>query len=135
MQANVVEIDNSDEEEVVLFTGSLKNEIRQLGHEAANCAVWDSACSSILCGESWLSVYVASLDSDLQKDIKKQDGTRIFKFGGGECLKSIAQYDIPAYLVGKKIIIRTDVVPSDIPLLLYLNAMKKAKIKLDLEQD
>ena len=39
MQANVVEIDNSDEEEVVLFTGSLKNGIRQLGHEAANCAV------------------------------------------------------------------------------------------------
>ena len=80
-------------------------------------------------------MYAASLDSDLQKDMKKQDGTRMFKFGGGECLKSIAQYDIPAYLVGKKIIIRTDVVPSDIPLLLYLNAMKKAKIKLDLEQD
>ena len=36
MQANVVEIDNSDEEEVVLFSGSLKNEIRQLGHEATN---------------------------------------------------------------------------------------------------
>ena len=51
----------------------------------------------------------------------------MFKFGGGECLKSIAQYDIPAYLGGKKVIIRTDVVPSDIPLLLSLNAMKKNK--------
>ena len=58
----------------------------------------------------------------------------MFKFGGGECLKSIAPYDIPAYLGGKKVIIRTDVVPSDIPLL-SLNAMKKAKIKLDLELD
>ena len=36
IQANVVEIDNSDEEEDVLFSGSLKNEIRQLGHEATN---------------------------------------------------------------------------------------------------
>ena len=57
----------------------------------------DSACSSTVCGENWLSMYFASLDSDLQNDIKKQDGTRMFKFGGGECLKSIAQYDIPAY--------------------------------------
>ena len=36
MQAIVVKTDNSDEEEVVLFSGSLKNEIRQLGHEATN---------------------------------------------------------------------------------------------------
>ena len=100
MQANVVEIDNSDEEEVVLFSGSLKNEIRQLGHEATN---WlDSACSSTVSGENSLSMYLASLDSDLQNNIKKQDDTRMFKFGCGECLKSIAQYDIPAYLGGKK---------------------------------
>ena len=59
----------------------------------------------------------------------------MFKFGGGECLKPIAQYGIPAYLGEKKVIIRTDVVPSDIRLLLSLNAMHKAKIKLDLEQD
>ena len=91
MQASVAEIDNSDEEEVVLFTGNLKSEIRQLGHEAKNCTVLDTACCSTVCGENWLSMYFASLDSDLQNNIKKQDGTRIFKFGGGECLKSLAQ--------------------------------------------
>ena len=119
---------------VVLFAGSVKNEIRQLGHEATNCAVLDAACSSTVWGENWISMYFTSFDIDLQNAIK-QDGTRMFKFGGGEFLKSIAQYDIPVYLGGKKVIIRTDVVPSDIPLLLSLNAMKKAKIKLDLEQD
>ena len=71
MQANVVETDNIDEEEVVLFTGSLTNEIRQLGSEATNCAVLDSACSSTVCGENWLSMYFGSLDSDLQNNIKK----------------------------------------------------------------
>ena len=135
MQANVVEIDNSDEEEVVSFTGNLKNEICQLGHEGINCTVLDSACSSTVCGKNWLSMYFASLDSDLPNNIKKEDGSRMFKFGGGECLKAIAQYGIPAYLSEKIVIIRTDVVPSDIRLLLSLNAMKKAKIKLDLEQD
>ena len=122
MQANLVEIDNSNEEEVVLFTSSLKNEICQLGREAAVCAVLESACSSTVCGENWLYMYFASLNSDLQNNIKKQDGMQMLKFGGGECLKSIAQYDITAYLGG---IIRTDVVSSDIPLLLSLNAMKK----------
>ena len=75
MQANVVEMDNSDKEEVVLFTGSLKKEICQLGHEATNCAVLDSACSSTVCSENWLSVYFSSCNSDLQNDIKEQDGT------------------------------------------------------------
>ena len=90
MQANVVEIDNSDEEEVALFSGSLKNEIRQFVHEATNCAVLDSAFSSTIYGENWLSMYFTSLDSNLQNDIKKQDGTQMFKFGGGEFLKSKA---------------------------------------------
>ena len=72
MQANVVEIDNSDEEKVVLYTGSLKNEICLLGHEATNCAVLDSACSGTVCSENWLSMYFASLDSNLQNNIKKR---------------------------------------------------------------
>ena len=38
-------------------------------------------------------------------------------------------------LGGKKVIIQTDVAPSDIPLLLPFNAMKKAEIKFNLEQD
>ena len=75
MQANVVEIDNSDEEVVVLFTGSVKNEIRQLGHEATNCSVLDAACSSTVWGENWISMYFTSLDIDLQNANKKQDGT------------------------------------------------------------
>ena len=84
------------------MTGSLKTETCQLGHEATNCAVLDSECSSTVCSENWLSMYFASLNSDLQNNTEKQDGTQMFKFGCGECLKPIAQYDIPAYLGGKK---------------------------------
>ena len=58
MQANVVEIDNSDEEEVALLSGSLKNEIRQLGHEATNCAVLDSAFPSTIYDENCEFFYV-----------------------------------------------------------------------------
>ena len=72
MQASVVEIDNSDKEEVFSFTGNLKNEIYPLGHKGTNCVVLDSACSSTVCGKNWLSMYFASLDSDLPNNIKKK---------------------------------------------------------------
>ena len=40
-----------------------------------------------------------------------------------------------AVVAGKEVIIRTNVVASDVPLLLLRTAMKKAAIKMDLEND
>ena len=59
----------------------------------------------------------------------------MFKFGGGTCLKSKGGYSLPAVIAGKEVMIKTDVVESDIPLLLSRTAMKKAAIKMDLEND
>ena len=75
------------------------------------------------------------LNDEEKKKIKQFTGRRLFKFGGGEVLSSIACYKIPAYLAGKEITIVTDVVDSDIPLLLSIKAMKKAGIILDLVND
>lgn len=59
----------------------------------------------------------------------------MFKFGGGTCLKSNGEFSIPAVLADKSVTIQTDVVESDIPLLLSKDAMKKAGVKMDLEND
>ena len=67
--------------------------------------------------------------------VVKRPGVKMFKFGGGEVLKSIGSYSVPAILAGKEIAINTDVVESDIPLLLSKEAMKTAKVKLDLQTD
>ena len=75
------------------------------------------------------------LNEEEKEKIKQFTGGRLFKFGGGEILPSIACYEIPAYLAGKEITIRTDVVDSDIPLLLSIKSMKKAGIILDLVND
>lgn len=50
-------------------------------------------------------------------------------------MKSCGEYIIPVPMVGNNVTIRTDVVNSDIPLLLSRSSMKKAKIKMDLEND
>lgn len=122
-------------EHVVLFTGADRESTSQLGSEARNCAVLDSACSSTVCGEQWLNCYLESLSSEDRSKIVQQPGYKIFKFGGGEKLKSQGSYGLPAQLANREVTINTDVVKSDIPLLLSKSAMKKAKVKLDLEHD
>ena len=135
IQQKRARVNIAEDEHVVLFTGYRKGDITQLGIEAQNCAVLDSACSSTVCGVDWLENYLNSLNQVDKKKIKQTVGQRTFKFGGGERLKSKAEYSIPAVVAGKEVTIRTDVVDSDIPLLLSRKAMKTAGVKMDLESD
>ena len=125
----------TEEEEVVMFTGNVREDITRLGIDARNCAVLDSACSSTVCGQLWMRSYVDSLNETDKAKIFKEDGNKVFKFGGGTRLKSIGEYSLPAVIAGKDVTIKTDVVDSDIPLLLSRTAMKKAGVKMDLEND
>jgi hypothetical protein len=123
------------EELADLFTGYHTKNVSQLGMEARNCAVLDSACSSTVCGKTWLQSYLSSLkDSDRGK-VLRREGHKVFKYGCGTRLKSEGKYVLPVWMVGKPVTVRTDVVDSDIPLLLSRTAMKKAGAKLDLETD
>lgn len=125
----------NSEEHAVLFTGFDKQSLAQLDLEARSCAVLDSACSSTVCGQKWLESYIDSMDHTDKEKIIRRDGHKVFKFGGGTKLKSLAEYEVPANLAGKQVKIKTDVVESDIPMLLSRSAMKDAQIKLDLVND
>ena len=125
----------TEEVSPILFTGNIKEEINQLRCEAQNCAVLDCACTSTVCGRQWLNRYLESLSVEDYAKVKQTAGVRVFKFGGGEKLTSVGCFKIPANIADNEVIINTDVVDSDIPVLLSKNAMKKTKIKLDLEND
>ena len=127
--------DEQEDEHVVLFTGYDKREIAQLGIDARNCAVLDSACSSTVCGETWLENYLNSMNPQDRWKMKHTVGQKTFKFGGGEIMRSKGEYSLPAVIAGKDVMIRTDVVGSDIPLLLSRSAMKTAGVKMDMEND
>ena len=129
------EIESYDEEEACLFTGQNPSHLFVLSAEAQNCAVLDSACSSSVCGKEWLNNYLNSLNSDILNNVQRSSSDKIFRFGGGTRLHSEGSFILPATLAGKKVTIKTDVVDSDIPLLLSKDAMKKACMKLDLESD
>ena len=132
---NMAKVKIVSDEHAVLFTGYNREEVRRLGIDARNCAILDSACSSTVCGDSWINAYIQSLDESDKMRVKTTAGEKVFKFGGGTCLKSKGEYTLPAVIAGKDVTIKTDVVESDIPLLLSRTAMKKAAIKLDLEND
>jgi hypothetical protein len=131
-----ITVEEPEEEHAVLFTGyHKKKDVSHLGMEVQNCAVLDSACSSTVCGKTWLQSYLNSLkDSDRGK-VLRREGHKVFKFGGGTRLKSEGEYELPVCMVDKPFTVRTDVVNSGIPLLLSRTAMIKAGMKLDLETD
>lgn len=59
----------------------------------------------------------------------------MFKFKGGETKQSIGEVQIPGQMARILVMIKTDIVDSGIPLLVSRNAMKEAKIKLDLKTE
>ena len=124
---------NRSSEEIVLLSGCVDS--CYFVKEAVNSAVLDTACTSTVAGENWFETYVASLNDEDRGDIKRTHSSKVFKFGGGERLQSLGSYTIPAVIAGKSVKINTDVVHSDIPLLLSLDTMKRAKIKMDVEND
>ena len=124
----------NDMEEVILLTGLNENNVKQIGMEARKCAVLDIACSSTVCGEHWLEDYLNSLNSEERKKASRTDNCKIFKFGG-EQLRSEGLFKIPAVVAGKETFINTDMVKSDIPLLLSKRSMKQAGAKLNLQND
>ena len=93
-----------------------------------------SACSSTVCGENWPDNFINSLDKRDRIKVQQSIGQKIFKFGGETRLKPQGEYSIPAVIAGKEVTIKTDVVGSDIPLLLSRSAMKTAGVKMDLEK-
>ena len=121
--------------DVVLYTGYNQSKIRELGMEANNCAVLDSACTSTVCGQNWFDAFKDSLSVDDLARIEEQPGKKMFRFGGGTVLASKGSYKIPVFVAGMSLSVVTDVVESDIPLLLSKSAMKRAKVVLDLEHD
>ena len=118
-----------------LFTGNKTQETLILMAESANSAVLDSACTSTVAGQAWMDCYIDSLDSHIKDKVKEYPSDTKFKFGGGTVLQSNKKVTFPCIIAGTECEIETDVVSSEIPLLLSKDSMKKAKVKLDLEND
>ena len=109
------------------------DEMRTFVGETFNCAVLDSGCSQTVCGVNWLDCYKERLQSDAA--IREQPYHTVFKFGSGEPVTSMKKVTLPIMIGDQPIDLETDVVETDIPLLLSKSAMKKSSTILDFNQD
>ena len=134
----------SDDEEVYLtffigYSGDTKtaadNKLNNLVNESSMSAVLDSGCSKTVCGENWLFNYTKNLSDYDQQHIKKTDSSASFTFGDGSSEKSLMRLSLPCYVGGKRCYVETDVVKSNIPMLLSKKAMKKSQMCLDFGKD
>ena len=69
------------------------------------------------------------------KKITEYSSKNVFKFGCGTKLPSTKCVGIPAMIGEKKVIIKTDVVEGDLPLLFSKESMKQAGSSLDFKDD
>ena len=118
----------------VLYTGGDELESRLLQNEADQSCILDSACTSTVCGYNWYQSYVDSLSLSDVDLIKSRKGEKTFKFGIG-LAESILECDIPVYIGDRRIMLRTDVVKADVPLLLSISTMASLGMVIDLGND
>ena len=128
---------DTEEPYLTLFTGHDQSHMSNFVAEAQNCAVLDTACGSTVCGVEWFDSYVEQLsDSDTSKMTHVAGkGASTFKFGAGPLIYSLGTYEIPVCLAGKKVMLKTDVVDCEVPLLLSKSAMKSAGIVINMNSD
>ena len=137
-QEELVESESDSEYEVdryCLFTTS-NEELSQFTSESLNCAALDTCCTSTVAGEKWLKIYLEAIPEDYRSDLQgPMPSKRSFLFGNEGIMPSINKYILPVNLGGKKTSVETDVIASDIPMLLSKEEMKKAHTVLNINED
>ena len=130
---------HSDKEEECHVTLMASNEpsegISSLMGEFIGSMVLDSGCSHIVCGIIWLNSFVEILNSGELASVSEGLSDALFRFGDGNRMKSLKYVEFPCILANKAIRIRTDVVDSDIPLLLSKSSMKRAGMIINMNDD
>ena len=103
--------------------------------ETLGSAVLDSGSTSTVCRTKWYKYFLETLTDAQKKKIVKIKGVRTFKFGDGNKLNSLYKVSLPCVITDIEVCTITDVVNSDIPLLLSKDAMKRAGTCLNFEDD
>ena len=103
--------------------------------ETVNAAVLDSACTKTVTGRAWRDTYLESLSERERSQVKTLPGGTVFSFGGERKKESFEKLILPCTIAGKKVMIQTDVVDSDIPLLLRKPDMKRFGLQINMENN
>ena len=124
-------------EQISLFSNEIQGPyLPQFLKETINCAILDCGCVKSVCGSKWLDIYTQSLSKDEQEQIDEKPSNARFRFGvGGPVYTSERKINLPAILGKKKVLIETDIIDCDLPLLLSKESMKRAETEICFKND
>ena len=124
-------------QEVVLYQSDFDHpeQLKTLVSESWNSAVLDSAATHTVAGEVWYNYYITSLNENEKQRIKHHTPGNTYRFGDGKLFPALQNVDIPISLGSQNVMLNTDIVSRDIPLLLSRKSMKKVNMTLDFTND
>ena len=99
--------------------------------ETMGMALLDTGSSKTVCGKQWLSVYLDTLSLQDRRSVKRTDSTNQFRFGDGHVFHSMGTVYIPIYIGSRKIILCTDTVVCNVPLLLSRETLQRLDTTID----
>ena len=112
---------------LVLFTKYEPDDNVQQGLNDSNFTVLDSVIT--VCRENWLNNYLQFLSRCDRRKVQQKGSRTAFKFDGRRMVKSKGEYWLPVVIAGKEVTVRTEVVKSDIPLLVIKRGYEKGRGK------
>ena len=118
-----------------LMDGHSKPDLGALVFESLACAVIDSGCTRTVVGRSWLNSYYDTLDEKQKKHLVIEKCCTPFRFGDGEEIISQEKVKIPGRIGSHNILIDSNVVDCELPLLLSKPSLKKAGAVIDFLND
>lgn len=123
--------------QVILFQNDLDQpeSLPTLVNETLNCAVLDCGASKTCCGKTWMNIFIESLTEEEREKVQYSSSQSKYKFGDGHSVTAIVTACIPVTIGSSKIMLETDVVEKEIPLLLSKHTMKKFGSILDTRTD
>ena len=124
-------------EHLVMFQSNNHNtsKLSELLSQTWNTAVLDCGATKTVAGSSWVDHYLNCLSDDDKRLVKTSDTNTSYRFGDGNQVVSTKNVMLPGHIGNKFVLISTDVIDKEIPLLLSRESMRKAKMKLDFSND
>ena len=116
-------------------TPTTVDEMVCLMSETLNKAVIDSGCTKTCAGERWYDAYLETLTDKERKEIQSMESQAVFRFGDSPPVSASKKVLLPIKIMNVDILLETEIVSSDVPLLLSKETMKKAKAKMNFDDD
>jgi hypothetical protein len=70
-----------------------------------------------------------------QAKVVSTEGSKTYKFGAGESVRSLRKVGFHAYVAGNRVNFLVDIIPGDLPFLISLKTMRERGFIIDCERD